>query len=66
MGSPTETRPLTSGIYLTDGDRQLVLVLDLPEPGQAVVEDARTGTVSCIAAEGLDGWRVVEPAGDGT
>lgn len=61
MGSRAGTKLLTTGTYLTD-DKQLVYVLDLPEPDQAVIEDAATGNVSCMLAEKLIGWRIVEPS----
>jgi len=63
MGNATGTRPLTTGLYLTDDLNQLIYVLDLPkEKGdQAVIEDARTGTVSCVPRANIQGWRVVEP-----
>lgn len=63
MGAPARTRALSAQMYLTDGER-LIFVLDLPE-GQAVIEDVATGEVSCVPSVKLEGWRVVEPAGDG-
>jgi len=45
---------------VTDGHK-LLYVLNLPEGGQAVVEDASTGSVECIPARRLEGWRVVKP-----
>ena len=60
MGAPTRTRTLESRLYVTDGHK-LLYVLNLPEGGQAVVEDASTGSVECIPARRLEGWRVVKP-----
>jgi len=60
MATATRTRPLASQLYITDGTH-LLYVLDLPEGGQAVVEDAMTGDVQCVPAIRLDGWKVVDP-----
>lgn len=60
MGTPTAA-PLSTHLYLTNG-RNLLYVLDLPDEGQAIVEDAADGKVYCIASKHLDGWRIVEPA----
>jgi hypothetical protein len=47
-------------MYLTDGD-MLIWIVDLPKPGQAVVENALTGRTDYVPVEHLTGWRVVEP-----
>ena len=60
MGDRAATQLVSTGSYLTD-ERRLVFVLDLPEPDQAIIEDARTGEVKCIPSRSLLGWRVVEP-----
>jgi hypothetical protein len=61
VGAAAATRELTEGSYLTDDDKVLVYVLDLREDGQAVIEDVRTGKVSCCHASSFDGWRFVLP-----
>lgn len=62
MGNATGTRPLTTKTYLTDDLDKLIYVLDLPEDKlTAIVEDVRTGKVSCVPVANIRGWRVVEP-----
>jgi hypothetical protein len=42
-----------------------VYVLDLPESGQAVIEDALNCEIECVPSARLEGWRVVVPDGAG-
>jgi len=51
-------------MYLTDGD-MLIWVVDIPKPGQAVVENAKTLRTDYVSVDHLDGWREVIPD-DGT
>lgn len=62
MANGPRTRPLTERLYLTN-ERQLVYVLDLPESGQAVIEDALNCEIECVPCKNLEGWRVVVPDG---
>jgi hypothetical protein len=62
MATATGTRALKREMYLTDGDA-LIYVVDIPKPGQAVVENAMTGRTDYVSTEHLDGWRVVIPEG---
>lgn len=59
MGIRTRER-LAPRTYVTD-ETDLLLVLDIVDDGQAIVENARTGEVSCLDYGALHGWRVVEP-----
>jgi hypothetical protein len=60
VGVAARTRPLERDLWLTN-EKQLVYVLDLPESGQAVIEDCRNGEVECVPSKHLEGWRVVIP-----
>lgn len=60
MGVAARTRPLERDLWLTN-EKVLVYVLDLPESGQAVIEDARNGEIECVPSKKLEGWRVVVP-----
>ena len=64
MGTAAGTRLLTTGCYLTDDQTALVYVLDLPEQGEAVVEDCSNGDILCVKTAALNGWRLVIPEED--
>jgi hypothetical protein len=64
VGATAGTRSLTTKCYLTDDRATLLYVLDLPGPGEAVVEDVGTGEILCIKSVKLNGWRLVIPAED--
>jgi hypothetical protein len=71
VGTATATQPLTAECYLTD-ETVLLYVLGLttgPVDGRdgeithAVIENVRTGEVTCIEADSLESWRLVIPEG---
>ena len=62
MGATAGTQPLTAETYVTN-DIRLLYVLDLPGPGEVMVEDVRTGEISMIKSRTLNGWRLVIPEG---
>lgn len=64
MGTAARTRELTPECYLTDDQATLLYVLDLPEPGEAVVEDVGSGEILYIKSAVLNGWRLVIPKED--
>lgn len=64
MAIAARTRQLATHLYLTNGT-QLLYVLDLPDEGQAVIEDAKTNKIKCVPTRELAGWRVVEPEQNG-
>ena len=63
MGTAARTRELTPECYLTDDQATLLYVLDLPEPGEAVVEDVGSGEILYMQVRGARRLAAGDPQG---